>query len=55
MTLYEDLYIQIIFLDILLCKEDVKRNFQYAINLNQSNDRQNHTGYTFSVSVDKRL
>ena len=41
MTLYEDLYIQIIFLDIFLCKEDVKRNILYAINLNQSDDIQN--------------
>ena len=35
MTLYEGLYIQIIFLDIFLCKEDVNRNILYAINLNQ--------------------
>lgn len=41
MTLYEDIYIQIIFLDIFLCKEDVKRNILYAINLNQSDDIQN--------------
>lgn len=41
MTLYEDIYIQIIFFDIFLCKEDVKRNILYAINLNQSDDIQN--------------
>ena len=41
MTLYMDIYIQIIFFYIFLCKEDVKRNILYAINLNQSDDIQN--------------